>query len=94
MRKYRDRDLEITEEEAYGNWTASLSQEQLLAWMADCQEIANLIGLEAWPSGPWEKDQKSLAFYHLVMGLWMIHQAGYLLPVLQSLREGKEPGRP
>lgn len=84
--------LEITEEEAYRNWASSLTQDQLLAWMADCQEIASLIGLDTWPSGPWEKDQKAMPFYRMIMSLWMIHQAGYPLPVLQSLREGKGPG--
>lgn len=92
MRKSRY--LEITEQEAYATWLNSLSGEQQKAWNQDVREIAGLIGITAEPKAqaiPEEDKYRPYPFAELTRALWMIHQAGYPLPVLQSLREGKGP---
>lgn len=89
--------LEITEQEAFVNWLNSLTGEQAKAWSQDMDELAGLIGIVGEPMAkviPEEDKPRCYPLTELVHALWMIHQSGYPLPVLQSLREGKEPGRP
>lgn len=88
------RDLEITEQEVFVTWINSLSGEQEEAWNQDVEEIARLVGITAGPKArdiPKEDRYKPWPFTELIRALWMIHQAGYPLPVLQSLRDGKGP---
>lgn len=101
MGKHKSRGLEpippsglmISEDQAFENWLQSLAKEDILAYFQDCQELASLMGLEGFPDGPWgEDEERAPAFEHLSISVWELHQMGYPLPVLQSLREGK--GRP
>lgn len=88
------RELEITEEQVFVTWLNSLTGEQMDAWHQDVGEIARLIGIVGEPLGktiPEEDRYRPWPFTELIRALWMIHQAGYPLPVLQSLREGKGP---
>lgn len=90
------RTLHITEREAFANWLNRLSGEQRDAWHQDVSEIAALIGIVGSPQAQeiLEEDQyRPYPFAELIKAIWMIHQAGYPLPVLQSLREGKGPER-
>lgn len=88
------RDLEITEQQVFVTWLNSLSGEQMDAWNQDMKELAKLVGIKAGPKDremPEEDKPRAYPITELMMALWMIHQAGYPLPVLQSLREGKGP---
>jgi len=88
------RELEITEEQVFTTWLNSLAGEQMDAWQQDVREIARLIGIVGEPFSktvPEEDRYRPWPFTELIRALWMIHQAGYPLPVLQSLREGKGP---
>lgn len=82
--------LMVSEDQVFENWLKSLSKEDSQAYFQDCQELASLMGLEGFPDGPWVEDEERYsAFYRLTHTIWELHQIGYPLPVLQSLREGK-----
>lgn len=84
--------LSVEEQQVFENWLSSLTGEQAKAWGQDVRELASLIGLDFVAGGAWEQDKaRGPAFQYLSRHLWMLHQMGYPLPVLQSLREGKGP---
>lgn len=82
--------LMVSEDQVFENWIKSLAKEDMLAYLQDCQELASLIGLDRFPDGLWREDKERVhAFDLLYRAIWDLHQIGYPLPVLQSLREGK-----
>lgn len=83
--------LIITDDQAFENWLQSLAKEDSRAYYQDCQELASLIGLQGFPDKPWREDERAPAFEQLYLTIWRLHQMGWPLPVLQSLREGKGP---
>lgn len=81
-------ELYVSEGEAFQNWMDRLSDDDKQAWNQDAREMGRLIGLEFGMASP--EDPRLPAIEELLKCLWTLVQMGYPLPVLQSLREGRQ----